>query len=159
MADSFEQLTGGVTRIYKSIQKIKRLHMDPIGLRGTHVMCIHYLYTHPEGLTGTELCSKCREDKAGISRILSDLEKSKMIHYQETENGKKYRAKALLTKEGISYGEKINTYIAKAVVAGGNGLNASDTEAFYRVLFTIADNLEELCAQIEQKGLKNHEPI
>lgn len=48
MDDSFELLTSGVTRIYKSIQKIKRLHMDPIGLKGTHVMCIHYLYTHPE---------------------------------------------------------------------------------------------------------------
>lgn len=152
MTDSFEQLTSGVTRIYKRIRKIKRLHMDPIGLKGTHVMCIHYLYTHPEGLTGTELCRKCREDKAGISRILSDLEDAGMIYYQDTENGKKYRAKALLTKEGVSYGTKINTYIARAVVAGGNGLNASDTEVFYRVLFTIADNLEELCSRIEQKG-------
>ncbi len=152
MADSFEQLTGGVTRIYKSIQKIKRLHMDSIGLKGTHVMCIHYLYTHPEGLTGTELCSKCREDKAGISRILSDLEESRMIYYQDTGNGKKYRAKAFLTEEGVSYGAKVNAYIARAVVAGGNGLDAHDTEIFYRVLFTIADNLEELCSQIEQKG-------
>ena len=100
----------------------------------------------------TELCRKCREDKAGISRILSDLEEAGMIYYQDTENGKKYRAKALLTEEGVSYGAKINTYIARAVVAGGNGLNASDTEVFYRVLFTIADNLEELCSRIEQKG-------
>ncbi len=152
MDDSFEQLTSGVTRIYKSIQKIKRLHMDPIGLKGTHVMCIHYLYTHPEGLSGTELCAKCREDKAGISRILSDLEASRMIYYHDAGNGKKYRAKAFLTEEGRAYGAKINTYIEHAVAAGGNGLDASDREVFYRVLFTIADNLDELCNKIEKRG-------
>ena len=38
MVSSFEQLTGGVTRIYKSIQKIKRLHMDSIGLKGAQAM-------------------------------------------------------------------------------------------------------------------------
>lgn len=151
MADSFEQLTNGVTRIYKSIQKIKRLHMDSIGLKGTHVMCIHYLYTHPGGLTGTELCAKCREDKAGISRILSDLEASHMICYQNGENRKKYRAKAFLTEDGKRYGAKINKYIENAVIAGGNGLNLPDTEIFYRVLFTIADNLEELCSKLERE--------
>ena len=152
MAESFEQLTNGVTIIYKSIQKIKRLHMDSIGLKGAHVMCIHYLYTHPEGLTGTELCARCREDKAGISRILSDLESSHMICYQNCENGRKYRAKAFLTEEGRIYGAKINKYIEHAVIAGGNGLNASDTEIFYQVLFTIANNLEELCNKIEKRG-------
>lgn len=152
MDDSFELLTSGVTRIYKSIQKIKRLHMDPIGLKGTHVMCIHYLYTHPEGLAGTELCAKCREDKAGISRILSDLEASHMICYQDAGNGKKYRTKAVLTEEGRAYGARISTYIEHAVIAGGNGLDASDTEVFYRVLFTIADNLDELCNKIEKRG-------
>lgn len=151
MDDSFEQLTTGVTRIYKSIQKIKRLHMDSFGLKGAHVMCIHYLYTHPEGLTGTELCAKCREDKAGISRILSDLEASHMICYQDVGNGKKYRAKAFLTEEGRAFGDKVNKYIEHAVIAGGNGLNAPDTEIFYRVLFTIADNLDELCNKIERK--------
>lgn len=152
MEDSFEQLTSGVTRIYKSIQKIKRLRMDRIGLKGTHVMCIHYLYAYPEGLTGTELCAKCREDKAGISRILSDLEASHMICYQDAGSKKKYRAKAVLTEEGLAYGAKVNAYIEHAVIAGANGLDASDTEAFYRVLFTIADNLDELCNKIEKRG-------
>ena len=43
MIDRFENLTAGVTRIYKSIQKIKRHRMDSLGLKGTHVMCLHYL--------------------------------------------------------------------------------------------------------------------
>lgn len=152
MADSFELLTGGVTRIYKSIQKIKRLHMDSIGLKGTHVMCIHYLYTHPEGLTGTELCAKCKEDKAGISRILSDLERSHMISYQDTPGGKRYRTKAVLTDEGRSYGAKVNALINHAVIAGRGSLSAKDSDTFYRVLFTIADNLEALCSEIEKRG-------
>jgi len=78
MIDRFENLTAGVTRIYKSIQKIKRHRMDSLGLKGTHVMCLHYLSEYPDGLTAADLCGKCHEDKGGISRILSDLEKDGM---------------------------------------------------------------------------------
>ncbi len=49
MIDRFEKLTAGVTCIYKSIQKIKRHRMDALGLKGTHVMCLHYLSEHPDG--------------------------------------------------------------------------------------------------------------
>ena len=76
MVDRFEYLTSGITQIYKSIQKIKRCRMDSLGLKGTHVMCLYYLSEYPNGLTAADLCGKCREDKAGISRILSDLEKN-----------------------------------------------------------------------------------
>ena len=51
MTDSFELLTGGITSVYKSIQKIKKLSMSEIGLKGVHAMCIYYLYTTPDGLT------------------------------------------------------------------------------------------------------------
>lgn len=155
MADSFEQLTDGITRIYRNIQKIKRLRTGPIGLKGTHVMCIHYLYTHPQGLTGAELCAKCREDKAGISRILSDLEHSHMICYQNTKGGKKYRAKAVLTDEGNICGSKINALIGHAVTAGRGNLSETDINTFYRVLFTIADNLDGLCTNLIMQSEKS----
>ena len=83
MTDSFELLTGGITSVYKSIQKIKKLSMSEIGLKGVHAMCIYYLYTTPDGLTAAELCIRCREDKAAISRILSELKSFEMITYQQ----------------------------------------------------------------------------
>ena len=103
MIDRFENLTAGVTRIYKSIQKIKRHRMDSLGLKGTHVMCLHYLSEYPDGLTAADLCGKCHEDKGGISRILSDLEKAGLITYlsgNASKDAKRYRAKAVHTEQG-----------------------------------------------------------
>ena len=73
MIHRFEQLTTGVSQIYKNIQRIKTLEMRSLGLKGTHVMCLYFLSSHPDGLTASDLCALCKENKAGISRILSDL--------------------------------------------------------------------------------------
>lgn len=150
MADSFERLTTGITGIYKSIRKIKRLRMDSIGLKGTHVMCIYYLYTNPEGLTGTDLCQKCREDKSGISRILSDLEEEGLICYRNPGDGRRYRARAILTEKGLACGAKVRRLIEHAVIAGGSGIDDEEREIFYKVLFTISDNLEKLSRKLEE---------
>ena len=71
MIERFEQLTLGVSRIYKNIQKIKKQSMESFGLKSTHVMCLHYLSLYPDGLSAAELCRKCEENKGGISRIRS----------------------------------------------------------------------------------------
>lgn len=105
MIQRFEKLVTGITRIYKSVQKIKKNQMHILGLKGTHVMCIHYLSRYPEGLTAASLCQLCNEDKAGISRILADLEQKKLICYEQARN-RKYRAKALLTEAGIRESKK-----------------------------------------------------
>lgn len=152
MVDRFENLTSGITRIYKSIQKIKRCRMDSLGLKGTHVMCLHYLSEYPEGLTASDLCGKCREDKAGISRILSDLEKSGLIAYPRRNGGsdtKKYRAKATLTEKGRRYAKKVTSLIVHATIAGGKGITPAERDIFYRILFQIADNLDRVCQNLE----------
>ena len=38
MIQRFEKLVTGITRIYKSIQKIKKNQMNILGLKGTHVI-------------------------------------------------------------------------------------------------------------------------
>lgn len=157
MIDSFERLTGGISTVYKKIQKIKKLSMNELGLKGVHVMCIYYLYTNSEGLTASELCDKCREDKAGISRILADLERSGMIQYHSpAQEGRRYRAKAILTDKGHAYGSQVNDLIRAAAEAGGSGLTQADIEIFYRVLHHISDNLEELLMNLEAKGREDH---
>ena len=154
MLDRFENLTTGVARIYKNIQKIKKHKMGSLGLKGTHVMCIFYLNLNPGGLTAADLCTRCREDKAGISRILSDLEAQGFITYDLAENRKKYRAKASLTEEGKSYAGKVNDLILQATLDGGQGISEEEREIFYRILFLIADNLDTVCANLDnqQKG-------
>ena len=152
MIDRFENLTSGVTQIYKSIQKIKRCRMDSLGLKGTHVMCLHYLEAYPDGLTASDLCDKCKEDKAGISRILADLEKNRLIAYDPQTNikeTKRYRAKAILTDEGKKYAKKITNLIIHATIAGGQGIGEKERDIFYQVLFQIADNLNQVCRNLE----------
>ncbi len=153
MVERFEKLTGGITQIHKSIQKIKRCQMDSLGLKGTHVMCLHYLYDCPEGLTATDLCDKCKEDKAGISRILSDLEKTGLITYMKGNavNTKKYRAKATLTKKGTDCAKKVTNLIVRATIAGGKKITPEERDIFYRVLFQIADNLDQVCLNLEKE--------
>lgn len=148
MIQRFEKFTTGITRIYKSIQKIKKYKMNALGLKGTHVMCLHYLSRHPEGLTAARLCRLCSEDKAGISRILADLEQKKLIRYEQEENRKKYRAKALLTENGLNESRKLKKLILRAVEAGGKGLSEKELEVFYHALSLIADNLEQTCSEL-----------
>lgn len=152
MIDRFENLTSGVTQIYKSIQKIKRCHMDSLGLKGTHVMCLHYLESYPDGLTASDLCDKCKEDKAGISRILADLEKNRLITYEQQKETKRYRAKAILTEEGKKYAKKVTNLIIHATIAGGQGISERERDIFYQVLFQIADNLNQVCLNLENDG-------
>lgn len=157
MVDRFENLTSGITQIYKSIQKIKRCRMDSLGLKGTHVMCLYYLSEFPNGLTASDLCGKCREDKAGISRILSDLEKTGLITYAKKntqKDTKRYRAKAFLTEKGRQCAKKVTNLIVHATIAGGQGITPAERDTFYRILFQIADNLEQVCQNLE-KTTKN----
>lgn len=147
MIDRFEKLTLGIAQIYKSIQRIKKCQMSGIGLKGTHVMCIYYLSNHPEGLTASDLCEICKEDKAGISRILSELRQKGFICY-ESANDKKYRAKAVLTSEGRKTATLVNDMIIRATKEGGNGITEEEREIFYRVLFLISENLNRLCTEL-----------
>lgn len=149
MIHRFEQLTTGISQIYKNIQRIKKLEMRSLGLKGTHVMCLYFLYSHPEGLTAADLCNLCKEDKAGISRILSDLEEHGFIQYTHPQDKKKYRSKAILTGQGKTQARKVNRLILRAVLEGGRDITAKERDIFYRVLFLISDNLEKFCEELE----------
>lgn len=147
--DRFEKLTTGVARIHKNVQKIKKYYMGTLGLKGTHVMCIYFLAAHPDGLTASDLCKLCQEDKAGISRTLTDLEKNGYLNYIPSSETKKYRAKAILTDLGIQCAEKVNLLIAEAVDKASQNITPEDRAIFYRTLFTISDNLQKLCTNLD----------
>ena len=103
-------------------------------------MCIYFLAAHPDGLTASDLCKLCQEDKAGISRTLTDLEKNGYLNYIPSSETKKYRAKAILTDLGIQCAEKVNLLIAEAVDKASQNITPEDRAIFYRTLFTIYPN-------------------
>lgn len=154
MIHRFEQLTTGVSQIYKSIQRIKKLEMRSLGLKGTHVMCLYFLYSHSDGLTAADLCMLCKENKAGISRILSDLEALGYIRYTHPQDKKKYRSRAVLTDTGKKQAKKVNRMILRAVLEGGRDITAEERDIFYRVLDLISDNLNKFCEELEKNNQK-----
>ena len=138
MIDRFELFTTTITQIYKNLQRIKMQEMSGFELRGTYVMCMFELNRNPEGLTITQLSQLCGEDKAAISRTISELVKRGLV---TGNNDKKYRAPLILTKEGQETAAKIDALASTAVAAGSNGLTPEEVKIFYKARTTISDNL------------------
>lgn len=142
MVNRFESFVTGITVCYKYIQKIKSVEMTEFGLKGTHAMCVFYLHRNPDGLTAAQLCTLCEEDKAAISRTLSELDEK---GYTESGGGgskKKYRSLIVLTPKGGELAEKVEALIEQWVNFGGDGLSDSERDAFYYALGIISENLK-----------------
>ena len=112
--------------------------MTEFGLKGTHVMCLFFLHHNPEGLTAAQLCQLCAEDKAAVSRTVSELQKEEYIASGE----KKYRALLRLTEKGEETAKRVDSLIEQWVGFGGAGLSDEDRAAFYRALELISNNLK-----------------
>ncbi len=139
MIQRFEAFVTGITTCYKYIQRIKSAEMTDLGLKGTHVMCIFFLHRNPGGLTATQLCQLCAEDKAAISRTLAYLQKEGYLHTGE----KKYRAPLFLTERGKEIAQRVDGLILQWVGFGSDGLSDEDRAVFYRCLDLVSANLRE----------------
>lgn len=138
MIQRFDAFVSGITACYKYIQRIKSMEMTEFGLKGTHVMCLFYLRENPEGMTASQLCARCAEDKAAISRTVSEL---RQRGYITSPSKKNYRAPLLLTEVGREIAEQFDQLIQGWVTAGGDGLTDDQRMDFYNALAIIADNL------------------
>ena len=73
MDERFETFTVLINQLSRSIRRIKAEQMESINLKGPHVSCLYYL-SKDGPLTAAELCDRCEEDKAAVSRSLEYLE-------------------------------------------------------------------------------------
>ena len=138
MIQRFDAFVSGITSCYKYIQRIKSMEMTEFGLKGTHVMCLYYLRQNPAGLTASQLCGLCAEDKAAISRTVSELRSQ---GYITSLSQKAYRAMLTLTSAGQEIARKFDHLIEGWDTTCGDGLSDEERSDFYKVLSTIADNL------------------
>lgn len=138
MIQRFQEFLTGITVCYKYIQRIKNAEMTEFGLKGTHVACMFYLNHNPEGLTSAQLCTLCAEDKATISRTVSDLRQRGYITQSE---GKNYRAPLHLSEAGAEIARQMDPLIESWVAVGGDGMTQQQRENFYDSLSLIASNL------------------
>ena len=150
LIERFEYFTTLVTKTYKCIQKIKLAEAERLGLKANYVMYMYYLGKNSYGLTPTELSKLCIEDKAAVSRIITDLTKKGFVKPAQVDSQRKYRTKFILTKEGIDMNKRINDTISIAVSKASNGLSDEDRETFYRVFSYVTNNLEMICDSYSQ---------
>ena len=141
MKERFETFTVLINKISRNIRKIKNQEMAEYGLRSTHVSCLYYLYSE-QSVTATDLCERCEEDKATISRAIEFLESNGYL----VCDAKRYKRPLLLTEKGMEAGKRITDKVNCVLEKVGIGLTEEERVAFYRSLSIISRNLESCLA-------------
>ena len=140
--ERFETFTVLIGRINRNIRKIKNQEMASYQLKSIHISCLYYLYS-TGSLTAAELCERCEEDKAAVSRALDYLEKEGYLEASD-KNAKRYRHPLHLTEKGT----QASSIIAAKIDAVLEEINSSLTEqerlAFYRSLTAISNRLDAI---------------
>ena len=150
MEERFETFTVLIARISRSIKRIKAEEMAEFGLKGPHVSCLYYLSRCGE-MTAAELCERCDEDKAAISRSLDDLEKNGYITCASGA-GKRYKSPLCLTEKGRAVGCAIGEKSTRIVDAASEGLSERERQTLYRALALISGNLESIYSSRKTEG-------
>lgn len=142
--DRYSKFTVLVNKIVRNIHRIKCEETGKLGLKGTHVSCLYYLYRAEKPLTARELCTACDEDKAAISRAVDYLGGE---GYVTCENGaqKKYKSPILLTDKGREAGKFLSDRVESILVEASRGLSDEKRAVFYESLDLISDNLQKIC--------------
>ncbi len=143
--DRFATFTVLINRISRNIRKIKNQEMAEYNLKSIHVSCLYYLYIEDK-MTATDLCERCEEDKATISRALDYLE-TKGYLICESKSTKRYKSPFILTEEGRDIGKKIADKINGVLDIISTSLTEKERVEFYRSLSIISESLETVSKQ------------
>ena len=147
MDERFETFTVLINQISRSIRRIKAEQMESINLKGPHVSCLYYLSKNGP-LTAAELCDRCEEDKAAVSRSLDYLEQN---GYLQIPEGKRYRRPLVLTQKGSAAGAEVSRRIDSIVALASCDVLEEDRLAMYRALSIISKNLEKIYQNQEKQ--------
>lgn len=142
MKERFETFTVLINRIGRNIRKIKNREMAEHNLRSSHISCLYHLYSS-DALIATELCERCEEDKATISRAIEYLEANGYL-IRESKSAKRYKSPLILTEKGNNIGKSIAEKVKNVLKEVGAGLSEEERIVFYRCLTVISNNLVSL---------------
>ena len=149
MDERFGMFTVLITRIGRSIRRLKAEEMAEYRLKSSHLSCLYYLY-HMEFLTARDLCELCAEDKASISRSLEYLESCGYLVCVSKQQ-KRYKAPLELTEKGREVAQALEERIDRILDQASLGLSREDRSVMYRSLALIDSNLQKLCEQYDEK--------
>lgn len=138
-----------ISKINRSIRRIKDFEMRDVGLRGIHVMILFNLKESAGGLTQAELADVCGEDKASISRTIAWMQERGLVRSDEA--GRRRRNVALtLTEEGREKARFLAERIVSAVNAGSSGLREPERGDLYESLTRVDRNLAAYLASMKR---------
>ena len=150
MQERFQMFTVLITKINRSIRRIKTEEMAEFELKSPHVSCLYYLYKS-KSLTAKELCDICEEDKAAVSRSIEYLEENGYIVCRSKAQ-KRYRTPLELSEKGRTAGSRIVEKIDRILERASEGICDADRQIMYQSLARISDNLQAVCNEYEQKN-------
>lgn len=142
MNSRFESFTTVLTRVNRSVQRIKSQQMIDFGLKGVHVMCLTQL-SQSHGLTLVNLADRCMEDKAAVSRAVKELEAKQLVVREGGTGTMGYRSLIVLTPLGEEVSRQVTERIQTAVAKAVEGISEAELDSFHEIFEAIADNLEE----------------
>lgn len=142
MNNRFASFAGSLIEMNRLFQRIKDVEMQKFGLKGNQVMCLYYLGHHKEGLIAAKLSELCREDKAAISRCLTQLHNKGLIESDLNGEKRSYRTIHRLTEKGKELTEKMLAKIDSLFSLAGSGMSEEQKLSFHCAMSTIIDNLE-----------------
>ena len=149
--DRFELFATSIAHIHRCIQKIKANEMASIGLKGTHTMCLYALGKAPEGLSASQLCQKCGEDKAAISRTITELTQLEYICPASVTGKRAYRTKLMLTQKGQEALAFVEQRVENALSGVGGTLDSQARQTLYASLQEISQNLTDYLKKMEER--------
>ena len=145
----FEKFTLLIDGIHKSVHKIKLDVAPHIGVKGVHVLWVYELYTHPEGLTATEIAAVSRIDRSLVSREIDALMKDGYIECADKSEKKRYNGRFVLTARGCELATWITNRVLRVQEKVSEGISVEELKTFYSVLERLDKNFEALSEKTE----------
>lgn len=157
MIERFEQFTYSINSIYRYVLKIERDEMEKLGYRASYALYLAVMSRFPDGITAARLSEFCDRDKAGISRIVSEMEENGLITRQSNKDNF-YRARLILTEKGIEAARFVQTKAIAAVSQAGGDMSDENRKIFYECLTLIASNLKKISVEgLQEEALSDRE--
>ena len=144
MTDRFEKFSLTISELYHYLHKITRDEMETYGLNGPHAIYFFILSRYEKGLTAAKLSEVSFRNKSDVSRAMNLFEEKGFVRKKGgTTNS--YRAKIVLTEEGISAAKRLKERASLITDSVSKGLTDEKRIILYESLELIVSNMQEIC--------------
>lgn len=141
MVERFNRFSYAIFEISRCWHRLAAEEMSKYDLKGPYAIYLLTMQRNPEGITAAQLCELCGRDKADVSRAVAQMEEKGLVTKMDDHS---YRARLQLTQQGELAAQHVCNRASVAVELAGKDISDEEREVFYRALFSITENLQDL---------------